>query len=179
MTYGRLQIANPIHCLGETEWSKIGRFTGSSAEADIGLTPDGEEQVRATANVIVGAGKTIDLSRLRKVYVSPTKRATTTFELLMARLPAFTGMKMPRSGEIVRISLPHADQQSSTARSNPDDVIEVEVSKDILEWDYGDYEGKTEDQIRKNRKEEGLDQQRAWDIWSDGCKGGEYIIPRS
>src|SRR5215813_13163758 len=36
---------------------------------------------------------------------------------------------------------------------------------DLLEWDYGDYEGITSDQIHKRRPD--------WNLWRDGCPGGE------
>ncbi|KAF3912489.1 hypothetical protein ABW20_dc0105840 [Dactylellina cionopaga] len=50
----------------------------------------------------------------------------------------------------------------------------VTVTEDIAEWDYGDYEGLLTGQIRKLRKEKGLDSEVLWDIWRDGCEGGEY-----
>jgi broad specificity phosphatase PhoE len=36
---------------------------------------------------------------------------------------------------------------------------------DLMEWDYGDYEGLTSAQIRERRP--------GWDLWRDGCPGGE------
>ncbi|CAK1357546.1 Sedoheptulose 1,7-bisphosphatase [Cercospora beticola] len=48
-----------------------------------------------------------------------------------------------------------------------------EIREEIAEWDYGDYEGLTPSQIRTNRKSEGLDIDRSWDIWRDGCVNGE------
>ncbi|WP_354698386.1 Acid phosphatase [Paraconexibacter sp. AEG42_29] len=36
---------------------------------------------------------------------------------------------------------------------------------DLLEWDYGDYEGITTPQIREQRP--------GWFLWADGCPGGE------
>ena len=47
----------------------------------------------------------------------------------------------------------------------------VEVTEDVREWDYGDYEGLTSAVIRQRRKEKGLNED--WDIWRDGCEGGE------
>jgi broad specificity phosphatase PhoE len=41
----------------------------------------------------------------------------------------------------------------------------VEVSDKLYEWDYGEYEGLTTPQIR--------DQRPDWDLWRDGCPGGE------
>lgn len=40
----------------------------------------------------------------------------------------------------------------------------------MREWDYGDYEGLTSKQIKEMRKENG---EEPWDIWRDGCPGGE------
>ncbi len=44
---------------------------------------------------------------------------------------------------------------------------QAEVCHDLLEWDYGDYEGLTSDQIRQ--------QVPGWTIWTGGCPGGETI----
>jgi probable phosphoglycerate mutase len=42
----------------------------------------------------------------------------------------------------------------------------VAVLRDeLLEWDYGEYEGITTPQIREERP--------GWDLWRDGCPGGE------
>ena len=43
----------------------------------------------------------------------------------------------------------------------------AEVCDDLLEWDYGDDEGRTSADIREERP--------GWSIWSDGPKGGETI----
>ena len=55
----------------------------------------------------------------------------------------------------------------------------VTYTEDIAEWDYGDYEGLKTQEIVSMRKQKGLDQESRWDIWSDGCEGGEYVVPRS
>ena len=36
---------------------------------------------------------------------------------------------------------------------------------DLLEWDYGEYEGLTTAEIREQRPD--------WEMWRDGCPGGE------
>ncbi|MPZ27219.1 MAG: histidine phosphatase family protein [Micromonosporaceae bacterium] len=41
----------------------------------------------------------------------------------------------------------------------------TEVDGDLAEWHYGEYEGLTSQQIRRNRPE--------WNLWTDGCPGGE------
>jgi broad specificity phosphatase PhoE len=47
----------------------------------------------------------------------------------------------------------------------------IEVTDRVQEWNYGDYEGITSKEIKQKRTEQGLG---SWDIWSDGCPGGEY-----
>ena len=42
---------------------------------------------------------------------------------------------------------------------------QVETTEDLLEWDYGEYEGITTAEIREERPE--------WYLWRDGCPGGE------
>jgi broad specificity phosphatase PhoE len=55
----------------------------------------------------------------------------------------------------------------------------VTFTEDITEWNYGDYEGLKNQEIRLLRKKRGLDQEKEWDIWSDGCERGEYDVPWS
>jgi len=89
-------------------------------------------------------------------YVSPRKRAQRTFELLNL------GLKDP---------LPWAPHGEKSDADGPSCNAKITVTEDIREWDYGDYEGITTPQIREQRKKEGLGEN--WDIWRDGCPGGE------
>jgi broad specificity phosphatase PhoE len=41
----------------------------------------------------------------------------------------------------------------------------MEVTDDLVEWDYGEYEGITTAEIRERRP--------GWNLWRDGCPGGE------
>lgn len=107
--------------------------------------PEGEAQVSGTAQKLVGTGKLIDPVKIGKVFVSPRKRAVKTFELLFGA-----------EGK--------ADLEGSGR---------VEVTEDIGEWGYGDYEGRLTEEIRTVRKERGLDTERPWNIWKDGCEDGE------
>jgi broad specificity phosphatase PhoE len=53
--------------------------------------------------------------------------------------------------------------------------FQKETTEDLAEWGYGLYEGLVTKEIRKERKERGLDTETEWDIWRDGCEGGEYV----
>jgi broad specificity phosphatase PhoE len=95
--------------------------------------------------MIVGSGKLIDPSKLAHVYISPRRRAMQTFE----------------------IAFSDADKQALG------DAKKVSETERLAEWDYGQYEGLLTKQIRALRKEHGLDTEQEWDIWRDGCEGGE------
>jgi len=43
----------------------------------------------------------------------------------------------------------------------------AEPCDDLLEWDYGEYEGRTTAAIREERP--------GWDLWTDGVPGGETL----
>src|SRR5262245_59080216 len=43
----------------------------------------------------------------------------------------------------------------------------AEIDPDLSEWDYGDYEGLTSDEIRRQRPD--------WNLFRDGCPGGESV----
>ncbi|EEA18790.1 hypothetical protein EYB25_008890 [Talaromyces marneffei] len=90
-----------------------------------------------------GTGKLIDPTRIARIWVSPRKRAQQTFRLLF-------------------------DVDGRDDYGNL-----VEVSEDIAEWDYGDYEGLRVGEVRSSRKERGLDRDQDWNIWRHGYEGGE------
>ncbi|KAM4061220.1 histidine phosphatase superfamily (branch 1) domain-containing protein [Hirsutella rhossiliensis] len=138
---------------GETEWSLSGKHTGRT---DIPLTADGEERVRATGEALVGNNRLIVPRKLSHIYVSPRKRAQRTFELL---------------GLGTAGALPWAAHGGALQRKGSVCDARVEVIEDVREWDYGDYEGIVTPEIRRMRAEQGL--QGTWDIWRDGCPGGE------
>lgn len=93
--------------------------------------------------MVVGPGKIIDPSRLAHLFISPRTRARRTFEILF---------------------------DETTQKELAD---KVEITEDIREWEYGAYEGLLTAQIRAARKERGLDGERPWNIWVDGCEEGE------
>lgn len=100
------------------------------------------------APTFVGECKLIDPSQLAHIFVSPRKRARRTFELL----------------------LPLSFRRTAEAGKT------VTYTEDIAEWDYGEYEGLHREEIIQLRTERGLDYEREWNIWRDGCEGGEYVL---
>ena len=128
---------------GETAWSKSGNYTGKT---DIPLLPEGEERVRQSARVVCGPGKLVDLEKVARVFVSPRARAQRTWEIWV-------------------------EEGGGVGVGGGSDC--VEVTEQIAEWDYGDYEGMLKKEIRDLRKERELDGEREWDIWRDGYDGGE------
>ncbi|CAN8100037.1 unnamed protein product [Discula destructiva] len=137
---------------GETEWSLSGKHTGTT---DISLTSSGEKRVRATGRALVGNDRLIVPKKLTHIFVSPRQRAQRTLELLNL---GFHDLPWTAHGPAE-----NAPTEACHAR--------IQVTEDIREWDYGDYEGITSPEIRKLRKEQGLSEH--WDIWRDGCPGGE------
>ncbi|EEA22695.1 phosphoglycerate mutase family protein [Talaromyces marneffei ATCC 18224] len=144
---------------GETEWSLNGRHTGTT---DIPLTVNGEKRMRATGKALVGNDRLIAPKRLNHVYVSPRKRAQRTFELLHIECKE----RLPWTQQV-------ESESDSTLEKPISTEADIEVTDAIREWDYGDYEGLTSAQIRVLRVQQGLPK---WDIWKDGCPGGEYVI---
>ncbi|KAL5341448.1 phosphoglycerate mutase-like protein [Aspergillus crustosus] len=138
---------------GETEWSLNGRHTGTT---DLALTENGEKRVKATGKALVGNDRLIAPRKLVHVFVSPRSRAQRTLELLeigcRSRLP-WNADRKPEDEEPIKTE------------------AQVEVTEAVREWDYGEYEGLTSARIREIRKEQGLEGK--WDIWRDGCPGGE------
>ncbi|EQL31864.1 2,3-bisphosphoglycerate-dependent phosphoglycerate mutase [Blastomyces dermatitidis ATCC 26199] len=134
---------------GETEWSLNGKHTGTT---DLPLTEDGEKRVKTTGNALVGHDRLIVPKHLAHIYVSPRQRAQRTLELLEI------GCKEP---------LPWLQERQKTPSRTE---ARVEITEAIREWDYGDYEGMKSAEIRELRAKNG---EGSWDIWRDGCPGGE------
>jgi sedoheptulose-bisphosphatase len=86
--------------------------------------------------------------------VSPRARAQRTLELL---------------GVVDSDKLPWKAEHHHEGHSDCHAL--VEITDRVQEWDYGDYEGLTSAQIREQRTEQGKNPQ--WEIWSEGCPGGE------
>lgn len=147
---------------GETEWSLDGRHTGTS---DIPLTANGESRSIATGKAMVGEDRLIARSNLTGVYVSPRHRAQRTLELIMGG---------PGSVEFVpedaRGGYGEAQGEGCGVDAEGKGRLVARVTGDVAEWDYGDYEGWTSKDIAAERRKDGLGE---WEIWRDGCPGGE------
>ncbi|KAI4157047.1 MAG: hypothetical protein L6R39_000819 [Caloplaca ligustica] len=125
-----------------TEWTKNGRYTGST---ELDLTGIGRQQVLGTGEAVVGPGNLIDPAKLARVFVSPRARAQQTCDLLF-----------------------HGKRANALA-----DAGKITTTEDLAEWDYGAYEGLMTREILDRRRQQGLDQERQWNIWKDGCEDGE------
>jgi len=102
---------------------------------DVDLTATGERQARAIPTLLAGLGL-----HPATVLVSPRRRALRTAEL--------AGLIAP---------------DGAATQAGPDRT--GVVTGDLVEWDYGDYEGLTTPQIRTHRP--------GWELFADGCPGGE------
>jgi sedoheptulose-bisphosphatase len=114
---------------------------------ELDLTENGRKQVEGTGKAIVGSGRLIDPARLARVFISPRKRAQDTFDILLGHC----------------------------ARSSLEAAHKLKTTETLAEWGYGQYEGLLTQEIRELRQKHGLDQQKPWDIWTDGCEDGECV----
>ncbi|KAL7268505.1 hypothetical protein RUND412_008866 [Rhizina undulata] len=113
--------------------------------SEIPLTPHGETQVVSSSAALVGKHRLIDPAKLTHVYVSPRVRARRTYSLF---LPDETRAEFEAEGKVT-------------------------ITEALSEWGYGRYEGMFPAQIREDRKQRGLDKERPFDIWRDGCEDRE------
>lgn len=114
-----------------------------TGKTDLPLTHYGVGQMRRTGESIF-RNKFIDPDNITYVFTSPLQRARQTVDLVLEGL---------------------TEKQKKNIR--------VVVDEDLREWQYGDYEGLLTHEIIELRKSRGLDQERPWNIWRDGCENGE------
>jgi broad specificity phosphatase PhoE len=75
-----------------------------------------------------------------------------------------TGLKPRLAGQgFVRVLCSPLSRARETARLAG--LEDVQLRDDLLEWDYGEYEGITTPEIRETRPD--------WYLWRDGAAGGE------
>lgn len=116
-----------------------------TGKTELDLTADGVNQIQATAKHLVGTNRLLDPRKIARIYVSPRKRTQQTMNALLGEYP----------------DLIHEVQGT---------VVKTE---DVAEWNFGDYEGLFLHEIREGRKSRGLDAETVWNVWRDGCEGGE------
>lgn len=147
---------------GETDWARSGRYTGLT---DIPLNPRGIAQVTSTGAIAVGPHRLIDPAKIGRIYSSPRIRAKQTFELAFGSTIESTGGDRAVDGsKVVEEGMVAGELKRER---------KVVTEERLREWTYGDYEGLFTKEIRSLRKSRGLDGEREWDIWKDGCQGGE------
>src|SRR5437660_966305 len=103
---------------------------------DLPLTERGERNARSLGQRLKGL-------TFAMVLTSPLQRAARTCEL--AGFPLTPPMSPTNGGES-RVGV-------------------AEVDRDLVEWDYGQYEGRRSADILKQRPD--------WQLFRDGCPGGE------
>jgi sedoheptulose-bisphosphatase len=130
-------------------------------------TPNGERRIRATGRALVGNDRLIVPKNLAHIYVSPRKRAQRTLELL--GLGCTEPMPWEHHGDLADVNKGDDGADEDGGRETK---AKIEITEAVREWDYGDYEGITSQEIRQMRKERG---EPEWDIWRDGCPGGESV----
>ncbi|CAK3949413.1 Hypothetical predicted protein [Lecanosticta acicola] len=83
--------------------------------------------------------------------------------------------KLIDPAKLAKIYISPRDRARKTYELLTGQTSGYEVTEDLAEWDYGEYEGLKTNEIREKRKEAGLDREVPWDIWRDGCEahGGE------
>ena len=111
---------------------------------DLPLTEYGVKQMIRTGRAIFSHNSFINPDHITYIFTSPRIRARQTVDLVLQAL---------------------TEEQRSKIR--------IVVDNDLREWEYGDYEGLLTREIVSLRKSRGLDSDRPWNIWRDGCENGE------
>jgi broad specificity phosphatase PhoE len=107
-----------------------------TGRTDLPLNERGEEHARQL-------GAYLQQFSFSCVFTSPLQRASKTCEL--AGFPL--------------------TPPSSPSRDGGERTVAAEVDLDLIEWDYGRFEGKTIGDVLK--------EQPGWELYRDGCPGGE------
>ena len=125
---------------GATEWSVTGQHTGRT---DLPLTDDGRQEAKQL-------GARLAREDFALVLVSPLVRARET-----ARLAGFAIGDKAIGDKAIR------------DKAIGDKDSRVEIDPDLVEWDYGAYDGRTAVDIRRERP--------GWTPWEGGYPGGETL----
>jgi len=128
-------------------------------------------RIKATGEALIGEGKLICPSLLAYVYPSPNNIDDHSISdsgnerhitVLTSGSYVSPRLRAKRTLELLGLfeKCPHLCGQSTE-------------TDQLVEWDYGDYEGLTSPEIRERRRINGVLGDEPWDIWRDGCVGGE------
>ncbi|THV45059.1 hypothetical protein BGAL_0536g00070 [Botrytis galanthina] len=112
--------------MSETEWTTNSRCAG---KAKIPLTANGIAQVQGTGEVLVGAGKLIDPSKLTHTFTSPRKRAIDTLSMLLG--PAHKD----RLGQENKTTTTEDIAEWDYEGLKPDEIKESRAKRDLPKWD--------------------------------------------
>jgi broad specificity phosphatase PhoE len=80
------------------------------------------------------------------------------------RVAARVGERLAGRDFALVLSSPRARAADTAALAG---VGPVEIDEDLVEFDYGEYEGRTTADIREERPD--------WNVWRDGAPGGEVV----
>ncbi|KAF4212680.1 hypothetical protein CNMCM6805_004446 [Aspergillus fumigatiaffinis] len=129
------------------------------------LSTAGEKQVELTREQYVGGGKLIDPKRVSRIYITPRRRDRQTCEILRLGVHQHQHFYDRTTKQTTTTAIPPVTGEIAEAT--------IQITPSLGEWDYGEYEGLTTDQIRERRRQGGLDKEGPWSIWETGCPGGE------
>ncbi|RHZ57918.1 phosphoglycerate mutase family protein [Aspergillus thermomutatus] len=144
---------------GETEGTE-GRKHISTTDNKVSKL--GEKQVEETRERYVGEGKLIDPNRISRI---PRTRDRRTCELLHLGMHHHQHFYDRTTKQTTTTAIPPVTGEVAEAT--------IQITPSLVEWDYGEYEGLTSGDIHEKRRQAGLDKERPWSIWEDGCPGGE------
>ncbi|KAJ5495709.1 hypothetical protein N7539_000825 [Penicillium diatomitis] len=144
---------------GDTDWISGGKF---ASRTDIPLSKMGEKDIEFTRDRVVAEDEMIDPTGIAKIYCSPRINARRTVEILGIGVHHHQHFQNEETGQKWR--------SESVIKGETADPY-IHITKSLEEWDFGYYEGMTLQAINEKRmKDYGSG---TWDIWTDGCPGGE------
>lgn len=98
-------------------------------------------------------------------YCSPYQRARKTCEIL----------NFSCDGSYPVVEEHELPKNVGTTSQQTKQVRPIVYTDRLKEWDYGEYEGKTIEEVHELRRQRNQENGGpTWNIWLDGCEGGEY-----
>lgn len=182
---------------GDTDWITGGKH---ASRTEVPLSKQGEVETELIRERLMGEKELIDPMNVAKMY--PTLSASSPKILFQPSRYANHTHRMgglndrycsPREATVRTVQLlrlgmhnhQHFFNRDSGLKSSTPSLLKsdmadpyVQITKALQEWDYGEYEGLTDENIHEVRKQKGLDVggKHTWNIWKEGCPGGEYVF---